>query len=57
MNGSSAHGPDSARVHRIARRYADARERAMLARSQGDTSGAMFARAEATRLRRILAGG
>ena len=29
----------------------------MLARSQGDTSGAMFAQAEATRLRRILAEG
>jgi hypothetical protein len=57
MHNVNAHGPDSARIHRIARRYADMRERASLASSQGDASGAMYAAAEARRLRRILAEG
>jgi hypothetical protein len=57
MQSPNAHGPDSARIHRIARRYADMRERAALAMSQGDSGGAAYARAEASRLRRILAEG
>lgn len=51
------HGPESGRVHRIARQYAQARERARMARETGDTSGAQYAAAEARRLAGILAEG
>lgn len=57
MNASTVHGPESGRIHRIAKAYADARERAALARSQGDYSGERYAAAEAARYRRILASG
>lgn len=57
MTTATAHGPDSGRTNRIAKAYADARERAALARMQGDESGARYAAAEASRLRRILAEG
>lgn len=57
MTTATAHGPDSGRTNRIAKAYADARERAALARMQGDDSGARYAAAEASRLRRILAEG
>jgi hypothetical protein len=57
MTSNGSHGPESGRVHRIAKAYADARERAAMARSQGDDSGARYAAAEAARYRRILAEG
>lgn len=55
MATATAHGPDSSRVHKLARRLADARERASMARSYGDEAGARFLTAECARLRRILA--
>lgn len=51
------HGPDSGRIHRLAKRAADARERAEAAAAYGDDAGARFARAEAARLRKIIAEG
>lgn len=53
---AGAHGPDSARRQRIARRYADASERARIARDT-DPDGAAMLRKDAARLRRILAAG
>jgi hypothetical protein len=46
-----------ARIHRIVRALADARERMQAARMTGDTSGYEYARAEARRYSRILAEG
>ncbi len=57
MATQTAHGPESDRIHRIARRMADARERSMMASATGDYDGARYAAAEASRLRRILAAG
>ncbi len=57
MNAYTDHGPDSSRRQRLARRLADARERAASARDQGDTYGAQYATAEYRRLARILAEG
>lgn len=54
---TTAHGPDTARVHRLTRRLADARERASMARNTGDDAGARYATAEYRRLARILAEG
>lgn len=53
---ASYHAP-GARIHKITRRLADARERAALARTYGDESGAAYATAEYRRLARILAEG
>jgi hypothetical protein len=47
----------TARIHALARRMADARQRATDAKRQGDISGYQYARAEASRLARILAEG
>ena len=47
----------TARVHQLARRMADARQRAQDAKRQGDHSGYQYARAEASRIARILAEG
>lgn len=57
MATTTAHGPNSGRVHKLTRRLADARERANLARSYGDEAGARFLTAEVRRLSRILAEG
>ena len=46
-----------ARIYKLSQRLADARARASAARSQGDTSGYEYARAEARRLARVLAEG
>jgi hypothetical protein len=46
-----------ARIHLLARRAADARQRAQDARRTGDHDGYRYARAEAARLSRILAEG
>ena len=54
---ATAHGPDSARVHRLARQLAQCRERATAARWYGDESGARIAAADARRIARILAEG
>lgn len=47
----------NARIHLLARRMRDARSRAAAARYQGDQDGYEYARAEASRLSRILAEG
>lgn len=57
MTSNGAHGPQSGRIHRIAKAYADARQRAAMARATGDHSGERYAAAEAARYRRILAEG
>jgi hypothetical protein len=54
---TAQHGPDSSRVHKLARRLADARERASMAREYGDDAGARYLTAEVRRLSRILAEG
>jgi len=46
-----------ARIHRLVRSLADARQRMAMARLTGDTSGYEYARAEARRYARILAEG
>ena len=45
------------RIAKVIRQLMDARERAFAARRQGDQSGYLYARAEATRLARIIAEG
>lgn len=45
------------RIHALARKAADARQRAQDARRTGDHDGYRYARAEASRLARILAEG
>ena len=57
MGTNTSHGPESGRVHRIAKAYADARERAQAARRTGDYQGERYAAAEAAHYRRILAEG
>lgn len=52
----AAHAP-AARIHKLTRRLADARQRASMARATGDDAGAAYALAEARRLRAILAEG
>lgn len=52
----AAHAP-AARIHKLTRRLADARQRASMARATGDESGARYATAEYRRLARILAEG
>lgn len=51
------HGPDSGRYRRLARQYAEARDRADAARRTGDDDGRRYATAEARRVARILAEG
>jgi len=46
-----------ARIHRLVRGLADARQRMQAARQTGDTSGYLYAQAEARRYSRILAEG
>ena len=57
MNGTAGHGPEAGRIYRLTKRYADARERARMARQTGDNDGARYALSEARRLARVLAEG
>jgi len=54
---AGTHAPGQSRIHRIARRLADARERASMAAATGDDSGYRYCMAEVRRLRSILAEG
>lgn len=47
----------SARIYKLSRRLADARERAASARNYGDESGYRYCMAEVRRLRTALSGG
>lgn len=57
MTVTAGHGPEAGRIYRLTKRYADARERARMARQTGDNDGARYALSEARRLARVLAEG